>query len=201
VIDLPDRTHIRELALLRWGLLPAWAKDRSIGASMINARSETAHEKVSFRQPLASRRCLLPADGYYEWQRAGKTKQPFHIHGTRGEILWFAGLWESNSKLGADQQPLRSCTILTQAASETLAPIHDRMPVLVDPALHEVWLSEETDGRALLERLIEVGSETRLAADPISSYVNNARHEGPQCLTPPLDNTCEDTRPGEAPRT
>ena len=163
-------------------LLPVWAKELSVGAKMINARSETAHEKPSFRQALGKRRCLIPADGYYEWQREGKSKQAFHIHAADSQTLWFAGLWESNRQLSGNDEPLLSCTILTKAGSTDVAHVHDRMPVFVPQEFQSVWLSEEPNGRQVLDGFLETPHSYALAADPISDYVNNARHEGPECL-------------------
>jgi len=169
---------------MRWGLLPSWAKELSLGVKMINARSETAHEKPSFRQALAKRRCLIPADGYYEWRRAGKSKQAFHIHAADSATFWLAGLWESNRQLSATDEPLLSCTILTMAASAVVAHVHDRMPVIVPREFQAIWLSEEPNGRQVLDGLVAAPNPHDLAADPISDYVNNARHEGPDCLSP-----------------
>lgn len=183
-IQLPASNDVRELNFLRWGLLPGWAKEVGIGASMINARSETAHEKTSFRKPLSVRRCLVPVDGYYEWKRDGKLKQPFHIRAEGGETLFFAGLWESNRNLGSHGQSLLTFSILTTAARSDLAEIHDRMPVFVPREFYDIWLSHEPDGRQLLDHLLAVADRQPLMAQPISDFVNNARHEGPECLTP-----------------
>lgn len=184
-IQLPDRPDVRELHLIRWGLLPPWAKELGIGASMINARSETAHEKPSFRKPLERRRCLIPADGYYEWQRVGQHKQPFYISHSANQTLWMAGLWESNSSLAGSAPPLITCTILTTAARDAPAQVHDRMPVFVPTEWQETWLSHEPNGQQVLAAIQAAADQPELALRPVSSYVNNARHEGPACLEPP----------------
>lgn len=186
-VGLPNSTDVRELSLLRWGLIPGWAKDLAIGASMINARSETAHEKPSFRKPLSVRRCLIPVDGYFEWRRNGKSKQPFHIHSRDGKTLFFAGLWDSNKQLNPGLPALLSCSVLTTAARTDLAAIHDRMPVFVPLDFCEAWLSSEPDGRQVLEHVLSVGDRQEFIVEPVSDYVNNARHEGPECIeTQPL---------------
>lgn len=184
-VQLPDCTDVRELRLIRWGLLPPWAKELGMGASMINARSETAHEKPSFRKPLERRRCLIPADGYYEWQKVGQHKQPIYISHPAGQTLWMAGLWESNSSLASLHPPLLSCTILTTAARDTPAQVHDRMPVFVPADWQETWLSHEPHGQQILAAIQAANNQPELTLRPVSSYVNNARHEGPDCLAPP----------------
>lgn len=184
-IQLPNRTDVREIRPIRWGLLPPWAKELGIGASMINARSETAHEKPSFRKPLERRRCLIPADGYYEWQKVGKNKQPFYISRPDHRTLWMAGLWEVNSSLAGPSPTLLSCTLLTTAAQDAPAQVHDRMPVFVPPDWQEAWLSHEPHGRDILAAIQAASDQPALAVRPVSPYVNNARHEGPDCLAAP----------------
>ncbi|MBL8891723.1 MAG: SOS response-associated peptidase [Planctomycetaceae bacterium] len=183
-IQIPESQAVRELSFLRWGLIPGWAKELGIGASMINARSETAHEKTSFRKPLSVRRCLVPVDGYYEWKRVGKMKQPFHISAANRTTLFFAGIWDANRSLGSNGQSLLTFSILTMAARSDLAEIHDRMPVFVPHEFCDVWLSAEPDGRQLLDHLLAVSDQWQFSTQPISDYVNNARHEGPECLRP-----------------
>ena len=128
----------RAIAMLRWGLVPFWAKDSAIGDRLINARSETAHEKPSFRAPFKARRCILPADGFYEWKKEGKAKQPYRIGLEDGGPFGLAGLWErwDDSSGGV----LETCAILTCEANETLRPIHHRMPVILAPDDHGAWL-------------------------------------------------------------
>ena len=128
----------RELSLMRWGFIPSWAKDSSIAAQMINARSETAATKPAFRDPLTSRRCLIPADGFYEWKRTGKAKQPYCFEVNDGELFAFAGLWDRwKDPTG---QWIKSCSILTTTPNAVTARVHDRMPVILDRADHDLWL-------------------------------------------------------------
>lgn len=138
---------LRELVALTWGLVPSWAQERKIGAKMINARSETVHEKPSFRNAFSHRRCLILADGYYEWVQSEAGKQPMLIQRPDKSLFCFAGLWEINRKLPSTkdgvvdpQHPLLTCTIITTAASQAMRGIHDRMPVVMDPAHYTTWL-------------------------------------------------------------
>jgi putative SOS response-associated peptidase YedK len=128
----------RELSLLRWGLIPSWAKDQSVAPQMINARSETAATKPAFRDPLTNRRCLIPADGFYEWQRRGKAKQPYCFEVNEGELFAFAGLWDRWRDPSG--QWLKSCSILTTTPNVVTSAVHDRMPVILDPDRYDLWL-------------------------------------------------------------
>lgn len=130
--------EVRRLEFFRWGLVPSWAKDESIGRRLINARSETAAEKPSFRAALRRRRCLIVADGFYEWRREGRTRQPFHFHRADGGPFAFAGLWEGWRR--PDGSALYSCTILTTSPNELVATVHDRMPVILAPEAFPTWL-------------------------------------------------------------
>ncbi len=167
----------RELSLLRWGLVPFWAKDEKIGYKMINARSETAAKKPSFRDAFAKRRCLIPATGYYEWQKLderGKKKQPYHITLPNGATFAMAGLWERNLK---GERPLLTCTILTTEAGDDTKAIHDRMPVILSQGDFGTWLGEE-DGHP--ETLLKPYSGLR--STPVSTLVNSPRNDGPELL-------------------
>jgi putative SOS response-associated peptidase YedK len=130
----------RELAMLKWGLVPSWAKDRKIAASLINARCETVAEKPAFRSAFARRRCLILADGFYEWKKEGKQKVRYCFELPERRPFAFAGLWERWSGDVPGEGPLQSCTIITTAANEICSPIHERMPVILDPAHYNVWL-------------------------------------------------------------
>jgi len=170
----------RSPALLLWGLIPPWAKDRSIGYKMINARAETVAEKPSFRSAFQVRRCLIAADGFYEWQRSGRQKQPYHIRKTDRGLFAFAGIWES----WTDQQtrpPVESCAILTTEANDLMRPIHTRMPVILAEEDHERWLHDEPQN---LAALLVPHAWPDFEAVPVSDYVNNARHEGVRCIEP-----------------
>ena len=164
---------------MRWGLVPFWADDLAIGNRMINARAETLAEKPAFRGPLAKRRCAIVADGYYEWQKQGKSKQPFWIHRPNDQLFAFAGLWDSNRK--ASDREVVSATIITGAASDTLSSIHDRMPAVLSPEALRTWLDPATsacEAAALLEESREIQFEAR----PVSTHVNNPLHEDAGCL-------------------
>lgn len=163
----------------RWGLVPFWADDLAIGNRMINARSETLAEKPAFRKALAEQRCVVIADGYYEWQALGKRKQPFWIHRDDQQPFAFAGLWDRNRK--ATNQEVLSATIITAPAAEHLADLHDRMPAIFSGEAIAQWLDPNTSADQALQ-LIQTHRETDLQADPVSTHVNNPRHEDPECL-------------------
>lgn len=176
----------RELDLFRWGLVPFWAKDLKIGARMINARSETVATKPAFRQAFTRRRCLIPADGFYEWAKiAGqKTKQPYFIHRRDNDQLVFAGLWERwtpPAEDDANAAPVLSCVILTTTANETMAPIHDRMPVLLPSARWDDWLDPTADPAELADLFAPAPNEL-LELRPVSTMVNRVSNRGPELL-------------------
>jgi putative SOS response-associated peptidase YedK len=168
----------RELAFLSWGLVPAWADDPAVGYKMINARGETVASKPSFKQAFRSRRCLVPADGFYEWQKAGPQKQAYHITLASGELFAIAGLWERWQR---GDSMLETCTLLTTSANEDLQHVHDRMPVIVPPESYAAWL-DPGSAVAALTSLIRPLPPGLLALRPVSSFVNNPAHEGPECL-------------------
>ena len=169
----------RELALVRWGLVPPWAKDAAIGSRMINARAEGITEKPAFRGAFRKRRCLVPADGFYEWRKvAGGGKRPVLIRRRDGAPFAFAGLWE---RWRGPEGPLDTCTIVTTDANALLAPIHDRMPVILDPADHERWLDPSRPGA---EELLRPCPDDRLEAVPVSTRVNSPRNDDPSLLEP-----------------
>jgi len=183
----------RQLRTLRWGLVPFWAKDPSIGNKMINARMETVHEKPAFRRPFASRRCLLPADGYYEWYatsqktKAGKPlKQPFFIHPKDGSVMAMAGLYEIwKDPTREDDDPQRfawTCTVLTTTAEDAVGHIHDRMPLLVERGRWAAWLDPSNSEVDDLKELLVPAAPGRLDAYPVSTQVNNVRNNGPELL-------------------
>lgn len=180
------QTQEREWALTLWGLIPSWSKDPSIGARMINARSETVAEKPSFRAAFKRRRCLVPVSGFYEWQKVGKSKQPHYITAQDGGLLAIAGLWEYWE--GADGSALESCTLLTTEANEFMQPLHHRMPVFVAPEDFDQWLGsgkdEDRNAMENLHHLLRPAPEDLLTAYPVSTYVSNARNEGEQCIAP-----------------
>jgi putative SOS response-associated peptidase YedK len=169
----------REFVTLRWGLVPSWAKDPSIGNRLINARAETVAEKPAYRAALARRRCLIVADGFYEWQKSGRTKQPYWIHLHDDHPFAIAGLWESWQ--GPDAAPLETCTLLTTDANELMRPIHDRMPVILPPSAYASWLDPAGTSAAVLP-FLQPYTAADMIATPVGSYVNNPAHEGPQCI-------------------
>jgi|SRR5262245_36926748 len=152
----------RQLALFHWGLIPNWAKDAKIARQTINARSETLAEKPAFRTAFARRRCLLIADGYYEWKTVGKKKEPLLFRLKSGQPFAFAGLWErwrGSAGTPAEAPPLESCTIVTTSANSLSAEIHDRMPVILDPADYDLWLDPASDKERLLTLLAPYPAE------------------------------------------
>ncbi|MDP9408922.1 MAG: SOS response-associated peptidase [Actinomycetota bacterium] len=169
----------RRLEMLRWGLVPSWADDPGIGARMINARSETAPEKPSFRRAFRDRRCLIPADGFYEWKRENGGKQPYYFRMQGGRPFAFAGLWESWTKDGE----IRSCAILTTAANEVVAGIHDRMPVILPSRHYEAWLDPEAERDELNDLLVPYPGDD-LETYPVSRFVNSPGNDDPRCIEP-----------------
>lgn len=171
----------REIQQMRWGLIPSWANDPAVGFRMINARSETAAEKPSFRSAFRRRRCIIPADGFYEWQKSSTgSKQPYLISCRDEPIMAFAGLWESWDDPGGDE--LNSTTILTTAANALMSEVHDRMPViLADRAAEARWLDPDSDPRSLDDLLVPF-SAGRMQMHPVSTDVNSARNNHPALL-------------------
>ncbi|MFZ4662010.1 MAG: SOS response-associated peptidase [Caldilineaceae bacterium] len=190
VVRMNSQKAAREWALTYWGLIPSWSKDPSIGARMINARSETVTEKPAFRAAFKRRRCLVPANGFYEWQKQGKGKQPFYITTPDGAPFAIAGLWEYWE--GADGSALESCTLLTTSANALMAPLHDRMPVIVQPEDYTQWLGtgrdETPQALSQLQHLLRPYTDDGLVAYPVSTYVNNARNEGADCVQALIDH-------------
>jgi putative SOS response-associated peptidase YedK len=191
----PDAAPLRRLSVARWGLVPSWAKDPSIGNRMINARMETVAEKPAFRKAFAKRRALLPADGYFEWygEMKGK-KQPFFIRPADGGVLAMAGLYElwrdPSVPEDADTDPwLWTVTVLTTTATDELGRIHDRMPLLVEPERYAEWLDPGVDDLDRLRRLLVPAAPGRLTAYPVATTVSNVKNDGPELVEPlPLDD-------------
>jgi len=179
----------RHAGWFRWGLVPFWADDPSIGSKMLNARSETVADKPAFRAAYRKRRCLIPADGFYEWQKlsSGK-KQPWWIHQAGEQPFAMAGLWESwtpgqNQTSPPDTEPLLTCTILTTDASSDLRGLHDRMPVILAPEAWHAWLNPQTQPE-FLKQLMKPASPGTLQLTCVSQLVNRPTPDSPQCLTP-----------------
>jgi putative SOS response-associated peptidase YedK len=171
----------RHLEVLRWGLIPPWADDPQVGSRMINARAETAPEKPSFRRAFRERRCLIPADGFYEWKRMNGGKQPYYIHMKEGRPFAFAGLWESWKDDGGPE--IRSCTILTTKPNALAGEIHDRMPVILPTGSYDVWLDHESE-RDELYGLLAPYPEDEMEAYPVSRFVNSPSNNDPRCIEP-----------------
>lgn len=171
----------RELAMLRWGLVPAWANDLAIGNRMINARAETVAEKPAFKRIFRRRRCLVLADGFYEWRRQGRQKQPFLIRFKDHRPFCFAGLWDRCAKV---EPPVETCTIVTTSANELMAPLHDRMPVIIGPDDYDLWLDPAVQEPERLQPLLRPFAGDALEAFAVSPQVNNPRHNSPECIAP-----------------
>ena len=167
----------------RWGLIPSWAKDPKIGNRMINARSETLAEKPSFRTAYKRRRCLVLADGYYEWRREGDRggKTPYYIRMESEKPFAFAGLWESWRQAGEDTS-LQSCTIITCPPNEKLERIHDRMPVILEAEEYDLWLSPKEQASAELNHLLKPYPAEEMTAYPVSRLVNQPKNDSPECI-------------------
>lgn len=169
----------RELVELKWGLVPSWANDPKIGYGMINARCETVAEKPSFRSAFKRRRCLILADGFYEWKKTGaKTKQPYFVHLKDDQPFAFAGLWEYWER---DGEVIESCTILTTDANALMKPMHDRMPVILPDHVYDEWLDPDNQATGDLPNLLKPYPTDEMAAHPVSTYVNSPKNQGPEC--------------------
>ena len=182
VVRIPAEGADRELALLRWGLVPSWAKDPSVGSRMINARAETAPEKPAFRAAIRRRRCLVPADGFYEWKHAGGRKQPYYVRMRDGGTFAFAGIWEIWKGEGGD--PIESCALLTTGPNELLEPIHDRMPVIIPPGGYDLWLSPMVHDPSALTPFFAPYPAGGMTAYPVRTLVNNPKMDEPVLIEP-----------------
>jgi putative SOS response-associated peptidase YedK len=163
-----QKTESRELVMFRWGLVPSWANDLAIGNRMINARGETLDEKPSFRKAFAARRCLIVADGFYEWQKQGKSKQPYHITLSDGRPFAMAGLWEHNQRCG---EPFESCTIVTTSANALLESLHDRMPVIIPPEHYNLWLDPAVQETERLKPLLTPYDASAMKFVPVDNSI------------------------------
>ena len=182
VVRPNSKSASREISLIRWGLVPSWAKDSSKAASMINARSETAASKPAFSYALKFRRCLIPADGFYEWLKVGKAKQPFCFEVNRGQLFAFAGLWEIwNDPSG---RALETCSILTTTPNALTAPVHDRMPVILDPQCYDRWLDPGITDTIVVSEFSRPFDAHLMRCFPVSSRVNQTANDDPECSAP-----------------
>jgi putative SOS response-associated peptidase YedK len=182
VLGIRESDDKREATFFKWGLVPSWAKDLSMGNKLINARSETVAEKPSFREAFKRRRILVPVDGFYEWGGRGeKKKQPYYFHMKDGEPFAIAGLWE---RWEGGDEPLETCTLLTTAANELLAPHHDRMPVILRPDDYELWLDADVRRPELLTPLLRPYAPEEMSSYAVSALVNSPANDGPRCAEP-----------------
>ena len=182
VIRQDPNEPIRRASLMRWGLVPSWAKELSIGVRMINARGETAAEKPAFREGLERRRCLIPADAFYEWQRIGKGKQPYCFEMAGQEPFAFAGLWDCWQ--APDGTPLETCTILTTTPNQLLADIHDRMPAILPRESYDLWLDPGFQDLAAATKMLRPFDAALMRRYPVSERMNNVANDGPDCSEP-----------------
>ena len=170
---------VRKLSLVRWGLIPSWSKDASGAARMINARSETAATLPAFRDALKSRRCLVPVDGFYEWKRAGKTKQPFCFEVRDGELFAFAGLWDRWKDPNGTW--MKSCSILTTTPNAVTGTVHDRMPVILDPSVYDLWLDPGMTNVEAVSDLLKPYDAELMRSYPVSARVNSVANDDAEC--------------------
>ncbi|MER3492956.1 MAG: hypothetical protein C4323_11835 [Mastigocladus sp. ERB_26_2] len=174
--------HKREIQRLRWGLIPSWAKDQSMGARLINARAETVAEKPAFRRAFKRQRCLVVADGFYEWQQQDGKKQPYYFRLSDGKPFGFAGLWEEWQS--PKQEQIKSCTILTTQANELLQMVHDRMPVILQQENYDVWLDPQVHDVELLQPLLRPYPSEAMTSYPVTTLVNSPKNNSAECITP-----------------
>jgi len=172
----------RVLSLMRWGLIPSWTKEASRAAGMINARSETATGKPAFRDPMRFRRCLLPADGFYEWRRTGTSKQPFCFEVSDGELFAFAGLWDGWRDPSG--QWIRSCSILTTTPNALTATVHNRMPVILDRDDYDLWLDPDMTKIEAVSEMLKPFAARLMRSFPVSSRINQVANDDEACSAP-----------------
>lgn len=175
IVDEPEG---RELRLMKWGLIPFWAKDAKIGNKMINARAETVREKPGFRDSFKNKRCVIPASGFYEWQKLMTAKKPYYFAPTKG-LFSFAGLW--SSWVSPESKEVETFTIITTDANSVVKPIHDRMPVILGHNSIGVWMAKETRAKDLQDFLAPLAA-TDILGIPVTSFVNSVKNVGPKCI-------------------
>lgn len=175
-----SKNNKNELMMLRWGLVPNWAKDPSIGYKIINARAETIDIKPSFRHLITSRRCLIPADGFYEWKKEGKIKKPYRFILRGGKPFTFAGLWDSWTN--QEGKIINSCTIITTKSNALIEPIHDRMPVILTKENEKLWIDQDLKDQELLKSLLKPYPEYLMEAYEVSSVVNSPKVDDERCI-------------------
>jgi putative SOS response-associated peptidase YedK len=179
VIRQNPKKPVRELSLVRWGLIPSWAKDSSVSAKMINARSETASVKPAFRDALQSRRCLIPADGFYEWQRTAAAKQPYCFEVNEGGLFAFAGIWDRWRD--ARGEAIETCTILTTTPNAMTTPVHDRMPVILNPDSYDPWLVPGMKNVSAASDMLKPYDARLMRCYPVSVRINQVGNDDEAC--------------------
>jgi putative SOS response-associated peptidase YedK len=182
VIRQHPQQHVRQISLMKWGLIPHWSKDPSIATSTINAKSETAATKSAFRDPLKLRRCLIPADGFYEWKRLGTAKQPYCFEVNKGELFAFAGIWDGWRN--ATGQWIKSCSILTTTTNSLTASVHDRMPVIFDPDSCDLWLDPTLTNVKAISELLTPYDARLMRCYPVSTRINHVETDDEECCRP-----------------
>jgi putative SOS response-associated peptidase YedK len=182
VIRQHPKEPVRQISAMRWGLVPSWAKDMSGAARMINARSETAATKPAFRDPLKYRRCLIPADAFYEWKRNGTSKQPYCFEVNNGESFAFAGLWDGWKDPSGNW--IKTCSILTTTPNAVTSAIHDRMPVILDPASYDLWLDPRMQNVATISEMLKPYDARLMRCYPVSTRINHAVNDDEECSRP-----------------
>lgn len=182
VIRQHPKEPVRQLSLMKWGLIPHWAKDPSIASSTINARSETAPTKPAFRDALKSRRCIIPADAFYEWKRTTAVKQPFCFEVNYGELFAFAGLWDGWKN--AEKRWIKTCSILTTVPNTVTATVHDRMPVILHPDPYDLWLDPGMQNVGAISEWLKPYDAALMRCFPVSSRVNHVANDDEECSAP-----------------
>ena len=188
IIQQEGERHIKKR---HWGLVPFWAKDISIGSRMINARVETVTSKPAFRTALKQRRCLIPANGFYEWKGKAGSKQPYFFHLPSGEPFAFAGLWEvwETKEAPPETGPYKSCTIITTDASDSVKDVHNRMPLILNPEFFDEWLNPENKQLDRIEQIMKSGFVSDLKCYPVSKLVNQVGNNKKECMEPLKDSS------------
>jgi putative SOS response-associated peptidase YedK len=179
VIRQHPKEPVRQLSLMKWGLIPHWARDPSIAARTINAKSETAATKPAFRDPFKFRRCLIPADGFYEWKKTGTTKQPFCFEVNDGELFAFAGLWDGWKDAGSGR--IKTCSILTTTPNAVTSTVHDRMPVILDRDGYELWLDPGMTDVQVVSELLKPYDARLMKSYPVSTRINHVVNDDAEC--------------------
>jgi len=184
VVRFDEETTVKQFEMLKWGLVPFWAKDASIGPRLINARCETLRQKPAYRAAFKNRRCLIPTNGFYEWLKEKEKKQPYLIRLADESLFAFAGLWEHWK--GPDGSTIESCTVITTEANDLIRPIHDRMPVIIPRKDYDSWLNPEMLGQETFQSLLQPYPSSEMVFFPVNPKVNKATYENPDCIEPVL---------------